>query len=209
MTIAQVVNSPSLSTTVLFRHGLGYTHRKDHIPPAYEPYKIEYGDQYWMHTSKRARIPEYSRRNLTIARLLVTAVRKNVGGLAVLVSLIVKLSSRANSPRAGRGPPCQSLEEEGAAKAWYCLLVLLWQSQCTRHVCLKFIMSNSFNVWGPLANGGIPLKHVQTLQHLKKFQDKPILRICQKYALQHSLLWRYANFSKIMRTIHTSMTSTF
>ena len=46
MTTAQVVNSPSLSTTVLFRRGLGYTHRKDHIPPAYEPYKIEYGDQY-------------------------------------------------------------------------------------------------------------------------------------------------------------------
>ena len=67
-------------------------------------------------------------------------------GLAVLVSLIVKLSPRASSPWAGRGPPCQSLEEEGAAKAWYCLLVLLWQSQCTRHVCLKFIMSNSFNV---------------------------------------------------------------
>ena len=49
---------------------------------------------------------------------------------------------------------------EGAAKAWYCPLVLLWQSQCTGHVCLKFVMSNSFNVWGPLANESIPFKHV-------------------------------------------------
>ena len=31
----------------------------------------------------------------------------------------------------------------------------------------------------------------------------------QKSVLQHSLLWRYANFSKLMRTIHISMTSTF
>ena len=36
--------------------------------------------------------PEYSHRNLAIARFLVTAVRKNIGGLAVLVGLIVKLS---------------------------------------------------------------------------------------------------------------------
>ena len=28
-------------------------------------------------------------------------------------------------------------------------------------------------------------------------------------ALQHSLFWRYASFSKIMRTLDTSMTSTF
>ena len=35
---------------------------------------------------------------------------------------------------------------EGAAKAWYCPLVLLWQSQYTRSVCRKFDMSNSFNV---------------------------------------------------------------
>ena len=41
------------------------------------------------------------------------------------------------------------------------------------------------------------------------FQDKPILRTGQKSALQHSLFWRYANFSKLMRTIHISMTSTF
>ena len=49
---------------------------------------------------------------------------------------------------------------EGAAKAWHCPLVLLWESQCTRHVYLKFVMSDSFNVWGPLAKESIPLKHV-------------------------------------------------
>ena len=42
-----------------------------------------------------------------------------------------------------------------------------------------------------------------------QFQDKPILRTGQKSALQHSLFWSYANFSKLMRTIHISMTSTF
>ena len=42
-----------------------------------------------------------------------------------------------------------------------------------------------------------------------KFQAKPILRTCQKSALQHSLFWRYANFSKIVRIIHISMISTF
>ena len=35
---------------------------------------------------------------------------------------------------------------EGAAKAWYCALVLLWQSQYTPHVCCKFVLSNSFDV---------------------------------------------------------------
>ena len=45
--------------------------------------------------------------------------------------------------------------------------------------------------------------------NILKFQDKPILRACQTSALQHSLFWRYVNFHKIMRTIHTSMTSTF
>ena len=42
-----------------------------------------------------------------------------------------------------------------------------------------------------------------------KFQDKPILRTGQKSALQHSLFWRYVIFSKLMRTIHLSMTITF
>ena len=50
---------------------------------------------------------------------------------------------------------------------------------------------------------------IDSLQHLKKFQEKPSLRACQKYALQHSLFWRYANNSKLMPIIHTSMASTF
>ena len=80
--------------------------------------------------------PEYSHRNLAIARFLVTAVRKNVGGLhAVLVGLIVKLSPGANSRWVEKGPPCQSLGE-GAGKAWCLSLVLLRESQCTGHVCL-------------------------------------------------------------------------
>ena len=41
------------------------------------------------------------------------------------------------------------------------------------------------------------------------FKTKLILRTGQKSVLQHSLFWRYANFSKLMRTIHISMTSTF
>ena len=36
--------------------------------------------------------PEYSHRKLAIASLLVSAVRKNIGGLAVLAGVIVKLS---------------------------------------------------------------------------------------------------------------------
>ena len=49
---------------------------------------------------------------------------------------------------------------------------------------------------------------IDSLQHLK-ISSKPILRTCQKSALQHLLFSRYANFFQIMRTIHTSMTSTF
>ena len=45
--------------------------------------------------------------------------------------------------------------------------------------------------------------HCSTL----KFRDKPILRTGTKFVLQHSLFWRYANFSKLMRTIHISMTT--
>ena len=49
------------------------------------------------------------------------------------------------------------------------------------------------------------LIHCNTL----KFQDNPILRFGQKSALQLSLFWRYANFSKFMRTMPRSMTSAF
>ena len=77
--------------------------------------------------------PEYSHRNLESGH----CGEKKHRGLAVLVSLIVKLISWANSPRVGKGPPCQSLEGQGAAKAWYLPLVLLWESQCTGHVCFS------------------------------------------------------------------------
>ena len=40
----------------------------------------------------------------------------------------------------------------------------------------------------------LKLIHCNTL----KFQDKPVLRTGQKSALQHSLFWRYANFSKLI-----------
>ena len=72
--------------------------------------------------------PEYSHRNLAIARFLVTAVKQH-RWLAVLVGLIVELSPWANSPCVGKGPPCQFLGGggEGAAKAWHCPLVLLWR----------------------------------------------------------------------------------
>ena len=42
-----------------------------------------------------------------------------------------------------------------------------------------------------------------------KFQDKPSPGTGQTSALQHSLLWRYVNSSKLMTTIHTLMASTF
>ena len=80
--------------------------------------------------------PEYSHSNLAIARFLVTAVRKNVWGL---LSWLVSLSSSVpelTRHGKGKGPPCQSLAGEGAAKAWYLPLVLLWESKCTGHVCL-------------------------------------------------------------------------
>ena len=49
---------------------------------------------------------------------------------------------------------------------------------------------------------------IDSLQHLEiSRQAYPTNR--SKICLQHSLFWRYAIFSKLMRTIHTSMTSTF
>ena len=53
-------------------------------------------------------------------------------GLAILVGLIVMLmgwEGASMSIRGGGGG-------EGDAKAWYCPLVLLFESQCARHVCL-------------------------------------------------------------------------
>ena len=48
-----------------------------------------------------------------------------------------------------------------------------------------------------------------SLQHLKISRQTYPTNRSKKCALQHSLFWRYANFSKLMRTIHISMTSTF
>ena len=45
------------------------------------------------------------------------------------------------------------------------------------------------------------------IRNTLKFQDEFSLRIDQKSALQHSLFGRYANFSKLMPTIHISMDS--
>ena len=80
--------------------------------------------------------PEHSHRNQAIARFLVTAVRKNIGGL---LSCLVSLSSslpELTRHGLGRGLHVNPWGAEGAGKAWYCPLVLLWESQCTPHVCL-------------------------------------------------------------------------
>ena len=47
---------------------------------------------------------------------------------------------------------------------------------------------------------------IDSLQHLE-ISRRAILRTGQKSALQYSLFWRHAKFSKLMRTIHISMTS--
>ena len=112
---------------------------------------------FWKHTSKRPRIFAQEPGDSQVSGHCGENKHRK---LALLVVLILKISTWANSPWVGKGPPCQSLEGDGAAKAWCCPLVLVLESQCTGHVCLKFVMSNSFNVWGPLANESIPLKHV-------------------------------------------------
>ena len=88
---------------------------------------------FWKHTSKRARIFAQEPGDSQVSG---HCGEKKHRGLAVLVGLIVKLSPRANTPWVGKGPPCQSLGGEGAAKAWYLPLILLWESQCTGHACL-------------------------------------------------------------------------
>ena len=75
--------------------------------------------------------PEFSYRNLALARFLVTVARKNIGGL---LSWLVSLSSSvtiANSPWVGNGPPlrggcCKSLILSvslvlGESVHWSCL----------------------------------------------------------------------------------------
>ena len=49
----------------------------------------------------------------------------------------------------------------GCCKSVVRSVSLGWESQCTHLVYPKFVMSNYFNVWGPLANESIPLKHAE------------------------------------------------
>ena len=80
----------------------------------------------------------------------------------------------------------------------------LYISETTRTNFLKISSHNLHNVYNNVWNF-----HWDWFTATPwNIQDKPILRTGQKSALQHSLFWRYANFSKLMRTIHISMTST-
>ena len=96
-------------------------------------------------------------------------------------------------------------------KFWCIFVVAILKTNPFSHHLSKCNFIQNFDFWRFFAylwndsNEFFWLIHCNTL----KFQDKPILRTGQKSALQHSLFWRYANFSKLMRTIHISMTSTF
>ena len=73
----------------------------------------------------------------------------------------------------------------------------LYISETTRTNFFKISSHNLHNVYQKCLKLSLRLIHCNAL----KFQDKPILRTGQKSSLQHSLFWRYANFSKVMRTI--------
>ena len=51
------------------------------------------------------------------------------------------------------------------------------------------------------------LQHIEIIR--QTYPRGSILRTAQKSALQHSLFCHSANFSKLMRTIHISITDTF
>ena len=75
------------------------------------------------------------------------------------------------------------------------ILALSWISPKRLERIIFLISSHSHhNVYKKCLKLSLTLIHCNTL----KFQDKPILRIGQKSALQHSLFERYANFSKLM-----------
>ena len=79
--------------------------------------------------------PEYSHRKLAIAR-------KNIGGL---LSWLVSLSSSVPElTRRGLKRPSQSLEGEGAAKAWYLPLVLLCMRESVHWSCLPLVCHVKF-----------------------------------------------------------------
>ena len=129
--------------------------------------------------------PEYSHRNPGFSGHHDD--RKHRG----LLSWLVSLSSSVAELTMGLGERLLAGEVggggEGAAKAWYCPLVLLWEIQCTPHVCLRFVMSNSFNVhvWGPFANESIPLKHVLGWGRGESVALNSLLRTCS--SLKHTL----------------------
>ena len=60
-----------------------------------------------------------------------------------------------------KGPPCQSLGGEGAAKALYLPLVLVWESQCTGHVTLT---AKGINVSGMAAMSHTNILRISEIQ---------------------------------------------
>ena len=80
----------------------------------------------------------------------------------------------------------------------------LRSSKLTRFLttCLS---ATSFKIW--TFSAFLYISETTRTNFFKIFSH--ILRTEEKSALQHSLFWRYANFSKLMRTIHISMTTTF
>ena len=67
------------------------------------------------------------------------------------------------------------------------------------------ISATSFKIW-TFISAFLYISETTRTNFFKIFSH--ILRTDEKSALQHSLFWRYANFSKLTRTIHISMTST-
>ena len=101
--------------------------------------------------------------------------------------------------------PCFCTFSRFLARVFLCFSLIRPVFSCYSMFSLILPVVPCFSTFSPVFPLLLRLIHCNIL----KFQDKPILRTCQKSALQHSLFWRYANFSKIIRTIHTSMTSTF
>ena len=88
--------------------------------------------------------PEYPYRNLAIATFLVTAARINIGDCCPGWSH--SQAQSLNYLSMGWEGAFMSIPSGGVQKRGTCPLVLLWQSQCTRQVCQRFVMSNSCNV---------------------------------------------------------------
>ena len=96
--------------------------------------------------------PEYSHRNLVIARFLVTAVRIDIGGL---LSWLVSLSSSVPElTRHGLRRVSMLIPNGGGCCQSVVLSVSLALGESVHSPC------QILSVWGPLANESIPLKHV-------------------------------------------------